>query len=47
MRAGLRIVREAAGLRGLEDGPLRLRVGVNTGEALVSLDVDPGRVRGS
>ena len=46
VRAGLRLVGEAAGLPGLEDGPLRVRVGVNTGEALVSLDVDPASGEG-
>jgi class 3 adenylate cyclase len=35
VRAGLRIVEGAAELEGVGGGPLRLRVGINTGEALV------------
>lgn len=41
VRAGLRIVEDAEQLQGVGDTPLRLRVGVNTGEALVRLDVAP------
>jgi class 3 adenylate cyclase/tetratricopeptide (TPR) repeat protein len=41
VRAGLRIVEDAEQLHGVEDAPLTLRVGVNTGEALVRLDVAP------
>ena len=42
VRAALRIVDEAAKLRSLGDSPLRLRVGINTGPALVRLDATPG-----
>ena len=41
VRAGLRIVEAAEGLQALGGTPLRLRVGINTGEALVRLDVNP------
>ena len=41
VRAGLRIVEAAEGLEALGGAPLRLRVGINTGEALVRLDVNP------
>src|SRR5262245_20731422 len=41
IRAGLRIVDGAAGLRTLAGAPLRLRVGINTGEVLARLDVAP------
>ena len=40
--AGLRIANEGANLQGLGAVPLRLRVGINTGETLVRLDVSPG-----
>jgi class 3 adenylate cyclase len=46
VRAALRIVEEAERSKGLGDEPLRLRVGVNTGEALVRLDVTPGSGEG-
>jgi class 3 adenylate cyclase len=42
VRAGLRIVEEAERLEAVGGGPLRLRVGVNTGQALVRLGVHPG-----
>jgi class 3 adenylate cyclase/tetratricopeptide (TPR) repeat protein len=42
VRAGLRIVEDARGLTGLAGMPLLLRVGINTGEALVRLGVAPG-----
>jgi class 3 adenylate cyclase/tetratricopeptide (TPR) repeat protein len=42
VRAGLRIAQEGANLQGLGAVPLRLRVGINTGETLVRLDVSPG-----
>ncbi len=42
VRAGLRIVEGAAELRSVGGEPLRLRVGVNTGEALVRLGVSAG-----
>jgi class 3 adenylate cyclase/tetratricopeptide (TPR) repeat protein len=41
VRAGLRLVAEMGELTPLGDEPLRVRVGVNTGEAYVRLDVDP------
>src|SRR5262245_57590578 len=42
VRAALRICDEAASLPAIGGVPLRLRVGINTGEALVRLGVDPG-----
>jgi class 3 adenylate cyclase/tetratricopeptide (TPR) repeat protein len=42
VRAGLRIAEEAERLRAVDGSPLRLRVGINTGEALVRLGVVPG-----
>ncbi|HET9648287.1 MAG TPA: AAA family ATPase, partial [Microlunatus sp.] len=42
IRAGLRIAEEAEHLTSLDGGPLRLRVGINTGETLVRLWVVPG-----
>ena len=42
VRAALRIADEAAGLEALNGAPLRLRIGINTGEALVRLDLAPG-----
>ena len=41
VRAGLRIVEDAERLVAVDGLPLRLRVGVNTGEAFVRLDVMP------
>src|SRR6516162_4513190 len=46
VRAGLRICEGAADLRGLRRGPLELRVGVNTGTALVRLGVSPASGEG-
>jgi class 3 adenylate cyclase len=46
VRAGLRIVEEAERLHAVGGEPLRLRVGVNTGEALVRLNVVPGSSEG-
>jgi class 3 adenylate cyclase/tetratricopeptide (TPR) repeat protein len=46
VRAGLRIVEEAERLQAVGGTPLRLRVGVNTGEALVRLNVVPGSSEG-
>ena len=42
VRAALRIAEEAGDLRSLTGAPLRLRIGINTGEALVRLGVAPG-----
>jgi len=42
VRTGLRIVEGAAELEGVGGTPLRLRVGVNTGEALVHLGASAG-----
>jgi class 3 adenylate cyclase/tetratricopeptide (TPR) repeat protein len=42
VRAALGICGEAQALPALRGAPLRLRVGINTGEALVRLDVVPG-----
>ncbi len=39
VRAGLRIIEDAEELAGVGGAPLRLRVGINTGEALVRLGV--------
>ena len=47
VRAGLRIVEAAEELEAVGGAPLRLRVGINTGEALVRLGVSPGRARAS
>jgi class 3 adenylate cyclase/tetratricopeptide (TPR) repeat protein len=41
VRAGLRILEAAEELEAVGGEPLRLRVGINTGEALVRLDVSP------
>jgi class 3 adenylate cyclase len=41
VRAGLRLVQTVEGMERLDGTPLQVRVGVNTGEALVRLDVDP------
>jgi class 3 adenylate cyclase len=46
VRAGLRIVEAAEELEAVGGAPLRLRVGINTGEALVRLDVHPGSGEG-
>ncbi|MCW3066798.1 MAG: adenylyl cyclase class-3/4/guanylyl cyclase, partial [Solirubrobacterales bacterium] len=42
VRAALRIVEDAAELEGVGGAPLRLRVGINTGEALVRLGASAG-----
>ncbi len=42
VRAGLRITEDVERLTAVDGSPLLLRVGINTGEALVSLDVTPG-----
>ena len=46
VRAGLRIVEAAEELEGVSGAPLRVRVGINTGEALVRLGVNPGSGEG-
>ena len=46
VRAGLRIVEAAEELEAVGGAPLRLRVGINTGEALVRLDVSPASGEG-
>src|SRR6516162_55958 len=46
VRAGLRLCDGAADLRGLNQGPLELRVGVNTGTVLVRLGVSPASGEG-
>ena len=46
VRAALRIVEGADGLQATGGEPLRLRVGINTGEALVRLGVTPGSGEG-
>jgi class 3 adenylate cyclase len=46
IRAGLRICDGATDLRGLGRGPLELRVGVNTGPALVQVGVTPASGEG-
>ena len=46
VRAGLRIVQALEGVTRPDGSPLQVRVGVNTGEALVRLDVDPASGRG-
>ena len=46
VRAGLRIVEALDGMSRPDGSPLEIRVGVNTGEALVRLDVTPGSGEG-
>ena len=46
VRAGLRIVEAFEGMTRPDGSPLQVRVGVNTGEALVHLDVTPGSGEG-
>ncbi len=46
VRAGLRIVQALEGATRPDGGPLEVRIGVNTGEALVRLDVTPGSGEG-
>jgi len=46
VRAGLRIVQALEGMTRPDGTPLEVRVGVNTGEALVRLDVTPGSGEG-
>jgi class 3 adenylate cyclase len=46
VRAGLRLIEALEGLTRPDGSPLQARIGVNTGEALVRLDVDPASGRG-
>jgi class 3 adenylate cyclase/tetratricopeptide (TPR) repeat protein len=46
VRAGLRIAEDAEELEAVAGAPLRLRVGINTGEALVRLGITPGSGEG-
>jgi class 3 adenylate cyclase len=46
VRAGLRLVAAMEELPGIAGRPVQIRVGVNTGEALVRLDVTPGSGEG-
>ena len=46
VRAGLRILEALEGMKRPDGAPLEARCGVNTGEALVRLDVDPASGRG-
>jgi len=46
VRAGLRLLESLEGMSRPDGTPLQARIGVNTGEALVRLDVDPASGRG-
>ena len=46
VRAGLRLIAALEGMTRPDGSPLEARIGVNTGEALVRLDVDPASGRG-
>jgi class 3 adenylate cyclase/tetratricopeptide (TPR) repeat protein len=46
VRAGLRIAEDAEQLEAVDGAPLKLRVGINTGEALVRLGLSPGSGEG-
>ena len=46
VRAGLRICEDAEELSSVDGAPLRLRVGINTGEALVRLGINPASGEG-
>jgi len=46
VRAGLRLIEALEGLTRPDGSPLEARIGINTGEALVRLDVDPASGRG-
>jgi class 3 adenylate cyclase/S1-C subfamily serine protease len=46
VRAALRLIEEVEELEPLGESAVRVRIGVNSGEVLVSLDVDPGRGQG-
>ena len=47
VRTGLRIIEALEGMTRPDDLPLQVRCGVNTGEALVRLDVTPAPVKAS
>jgi class 3 adenylate cyclase len=46
VRVGLRLIETLEGMTRPDGSPLQVRIGVNTGEALVRLDVDPTSGRG-
>ena len=46
VRAGIRICEDAEELEAVGGGPLKLRVGIDTGEALVRLGIAPGSGEG-
>jgi class 3 adenylate cyclase len=46
VRAGLRLIEALEGMKRHDGSPLQARIGINTGEALVRLDVDPASGRG-
>ena len=46
VRAGLRLLEALEGMTRPDGTPLQARVGINTGEALVRLDVEPSSGRG-
>ena len=46
VRAGLRLIEALEGMSRPDGSPLQARIGVNTGEALVRLDVDPASGKG-
>jgi class 3 adenylate cyclase/tetratricopeptide (TPR) repeat protein len=46
VRAGLRLIEALEGMARPDGSPLQARIGINTGEALVRLDVDPASGRG-
>jgi class 3 adenylate cyclase/tetratricopeptide (TPR) repeat protein len=46
VRAGLRLIEAMEGMTRPDGSPLQVRIGINTGEALVRLDVDPASGRG-
>ncbi|HET6496246.1 MAG TPA: AAA family ATPase, partial [Thermoleophilia bacterium] len=46
VRAGLRLIEALEGMTRPDGSPLRVSIGINTSEALVRLDVEPGSGRG-
>ena len=46
VRAGLRLIEALEGMKRPDGAPLQARIGINTGEALARLDVDPASGRG-